>query len=166
VLEERVLFDLNSPRVKRSAEPVLRAIIKLQEQHPEWTKVRIEGHADVRGDAAFNQQLSERRATTVRQALISLGMKEELVVAEGYGATRLLTSETTEEAHAKNRRVEFVVLARVAESSAPLMQPTSVPLPAAAPVPAAQVPVAPPTAPPEPQAAPASSGSSGKEQKP
>jgi len=168
VLEERVLFDLNSPRVKRSAEPVLRAIIKLQEQHPEWTRVRIEGHADARGNAAFNQQLSERRATTVRQALVSLGMKEELIVAEGYGATRLLTSETSDEAHARNRRVEFAVIARVAESSAPLLTPGSSPAAAAPSVvaPPPGLPPAPPVAPSEPRAAPAQGQVSGKEQKP
>lgn len=123
VLEERVLFDTLSARIKKSAEPVLRAIINLQTQHPEWTKVRIEGHADVRGGAELNQQLSERRATSVREALIELGMKPELVVAEGYGATRLLTTETTEEAHRMNRRVEFVVIARHEDRSAPLLTP-------------------------------------------
>lgn len=125
VLEERVLFDVNSPRVKRSAEPVLRAIVKLQQQHPEWSKVRVEGHADARGDAVFNQQLSERRATNVREALIAFGMKPEVVVAEGFGSSRLLVQELSDEAHAKNRRVEFVVISRVPEASAPLMTPHS-----------------------------------------
>ena len=44
----------------------MRAIVKLQSQHPEWSKMRIEGHADIRGDGQYNQNLSERRATTVR----------------------------------------------------------------------------------------------------
>jgi OOP family OmpA-OmpF porin len=68
-------------------------------------KVRIEGHADIRGDAAFNQALSERRAANVRAALIKLGMNPEIVTAEGFGATRLLTTGTTEEDHRANRRV-------------------------------------------------------------
>lgn len=131
VLEEQVLFDMNSARVKRSAAPELRALVKLQAQHPEWTKMRVEGHADARGDEAFNQELSERRATNVRQALISFGMDPELLVADGYGAKRLLTSDTTPEAHAKNRRVEFVVIARVPQASAPLMSPASVRAPGA-----------------------------------
>ncbi|MET0342913.1 MAG: OmpA family protein [Polyangiales bacterium] len=132
VLEERVLFDTNSPRIKKTAEPVLRAIIKLQSQHPEWVKMRIEGHADVRGDAQFNQNLSERRATTVREALIALGMPPDLLVAEGFGATRLLTPETTDEAHQRNRRVEFVVIGRSDGDSAPLLvPPVQAPKPAA-----------------------------------
>jgi len=123
VLEERVLFDTRSARIKRSAEPVLRAIVKLHSQHPEWTKVRVEGHADVRGETEFNQELSERRAANVREALIEVGMKPELVVAEGFGASRPLTTEVSEEAHSKNRRVEFVVIARHDGSSAPLLAP-------------------------------------------
>ena len=172
VLEERVLFDLNSPRVKRGAEPVLRAIINLQQQHPEWTKMRIEGHADARGDANFNQQLSERRATNVRQALIALGMDPELLVAEGYGASRLLTTDPGEEAQRTNRRVEFVVIARVVESSAPLMSPEGISGAGtdAAAAPASDPGTAPASAPTpsatESQAAPAPSGATDKEQKP
>ncbi len=112
VLEERVLFDVMRARVKSSAMPVLEAIVALWKQHPEWTKVRIEGHADARGDAAFNLALSDRRAANVRAALIQLGFDDDTVSAEGFGASRLLTSGTTEEDHRTNRRVEFVVIAR------------------------------------------------------
>jgi outer membrane protein OmpA-like peptidoglycan-associated protein len=125
VLQERVLFDTNSARIKHTGEPVLRAIAKLFSQHPEWTKVRIEGHADVRGDASFNQQLSERRASNVREALIAMDVKPNAVVAQGFGATHLLSTETSDDANAMNRRVEFVVIGRVADSSAPLFSPAS-----------------------------------------
>jgi outer membrane protein OmpA-like peptidoglycan-associated protein len=134
VLEERVLFDVMRARVKSSAQPVLEAIVALWKQHPEWMKVRIEGHADVRGDANFNQKLSERRAANVRDSLIKLGFNPELVTAEGFGASRLLTTGTAEEDHRTNRRVEFVVMARYGDEGAPdLPPPTS-----AAPAPAAQ----------------------------
>jgi len=123
VLEERVLFDTNRPRVKKGAELVLRAIIKLQSQHPEWERMRVEGHADARGERDFNQQLSERRAINVREALIALGMPPARIVAEGFGATRLLTLETSDEAHQRNRRVEFVVIGRSEGTSAPLLPP-------------------------------------------
>jgi hypothetical protein len=109
--------------VKSSAAAVLQAIVRLWQQHPEWQRVRIEGHADVRGDPAFNQALSERRAANVRDALIKLGMSPEAVVAEGYGATRLLTTGTDEEDHRKNRRVEFAVIARYGDVGAPTAPP-------------------------------------------
>lgn len=133
VLEERVLFDINSARIKHSGMPILRAIVKLHTQHPEWARVRIEGHADARGDTEFNQQLSERRANAVREGLIELGLDPASMLAEGFGATRLRNADYTEEAHAQNRRVEFVVIARHAgPAAAPPQQsrPTGAPVPA------------------------------------
>ncbi len=127
VLEERVLFDVERARVKSSAAPVLAAIVELWKQHPEWKKVRIEGHADIRGDAAFNQALSERRAANVRAALIKLGLNPELATAEGFGASRLLNTGTTEEDHRANRRVEFVVIARHGDSGDPTPAPFAEP---------------------------------------
>jgi outer membrane protein OmpA-like peptidoglycan-associated protein len=136
VLEERVLFDVQRARVKSSAIPVLEAIVRLCRQHPEWRKVRVEGHADARGDAAQNQELSEHRAANVRAALIKLGMETELVTAEGYGSTRLLTRGTEEEDHRRNRRVEFAVIARyedgvppAAASEVPAAKPSEEPAP-------------------------------------
>ncbi len=126
VLEERVLFDVQRARVKSSAKPVLEAIVALWQQHPEWSKVRIEGHADVRGDAAFNLELSERRAANVRAALIHLGFPADMMVSEGFGASRLLTTGTSEDDHRTNRRVEFVVLART-QSGAAVEKPLPVP---------------------------------------
>ncbi|MCS6798466.1 MAG: OmpA family protein [Myxococcota bacterium] len=112
VLEERVLFDFERARVKSSARPVIEAIVTLIRQHPEWFRVRIEGHADARGDARYNLELSRRRAQNVVRALVEAGAAPELFVAEGYGASRLRDLGSSEEAHARNRRVEFVVIAR------------------------------------------------------
>jgi len=117
VLEETVLFDFERSRVKSSARPVLRAIVQLVMLHPEWTRVRIEGHTDSRGEAAFNQDLSERRAANVRTALVGLGVSAAIIESAGFGATRPRAADegqtlSEEEAYQRNRRVEFVVLAR------------------------------------------------------
>lgn len=112
VLEERVLFDFERARVKHRAWPVLDAIVELVRQHPEWVKVRVEGHADTRGDEEYNQSLSERRAQHVRQFLIEHGLPADMIEAVGYGSTRPRDLRDTEEAHQRNRRVEFVVVAR------------------------------------------------------
>ncbi|MBN1654058.1 MAG: OmpA family protein [Deltaproteobacteria bacterium] len=112
VLEERVLFDLSRARIKRAAKPILRAIKELQAQHPEWISLRIEGHADIQGDPEFNQELSERRAANVRDELVKLGIPEKMIDAVGYGSTRLRDKRLDEEGHQRNRRVEFVVMAR------------------------------------------------------
>ncbi len=112
ILDERVLFDFERARIKTKAKPVLQAIVTLQQQHPEWISVRVEGHADARGNAEFNQELSERRAENVRESLVELGIPAELINFVGYGATRLRDMRENEEAHQRNRRVEFVVVAR------------------------------------------------------
>ncbi len=112
VLEERVLFDFERARVKHGARPVLQAIVELWRQHPEWVSVRVEGHADSRGVPEYNQELSERRARQVRSALIELGMPGEMIESVGFGADRPRDAGESEEAHQRNRRVEFVVVQR------------------------------------------------------
>lgn len=112
VLEERVLFDLERARVKRAARPVLRAIVNLVAQHPEWVRIRIEGHADVRGEEEYNRALSQRRADRVKESLIELGLPPGPMESVGFGSSRPRDKRDVEEAHARNRRVEFVVVAR------------------------------------------------------
>ncbi len=117
VLEEAVLFDFERARVKSRARPVIRAIVELVRQHPEWSKMRIEGHADVRGNETYNQRLSERRARNVMRALVAEGLPAELLVYEGFGSRRPRTQGRTEHAHQLNRRVEFVVVEQRAPAS-------------------------------------------------
>jgi outer membrane protein OmpA-like peptidoglycan-associated protein len=112
VLEERVLFAFERARVMHEARPILRAIVKLKEQHPEWVSLRIEGHADARGDARYNQELSERRANHVMEELIKLGIPAAQIHAVGFGASRLRDKRDDEDAHQRNRRVEFVIEAQ------------------------------------------------------
>ncbi|MCB9632366.1 MAG: OmpA family protein [Sandaracinus sp.] len=112
VLEERVLFDFERARVKHAARPVLDAIVELVRQHPEWALMRVDGHADVRGDADFNRRLSERRARNVMRALTERGLAAERLEFRGFGSERPRDHRRTEEAHQRNRRVEFVIVAR------------------------------------------------------
>lgn len=112
VLEETVLFDFEKARVKSSARPIIDAIVKLWKQHKDdWTRVRIEGHADARGDQTFNTEISERRARQVEKALLEAGLPEGVMEVVGFGATKPRDRGTTEQAYQRNRRVEFVVIA-------------------------------------------------------
>jgi len=144
ILEERVLFDFERSRVKHDAGPVLDAIVELVHQHPEWTRLRIEGHADVRGPEEFNQSLSERRAHNVMLALVARGLDADRTRSVGFGSTHPRDPRMTEEAHQRNRRVEFVVLERhpvVVEPNGSAVPTTAPPSTAATPsTAAAQVP--------------------------
>ncbi len=114
VLEERVLFDRERSRVRRRAMPVLRAIVELSRQHPEWIELRVEGHSDARGSREYNQTLSAVRAQRVREALVALGISGEIITSVGHGERLPRSRAGTESAHQRNRRVEFVVVRRTA----------------------------------------------------
>lgn len=119
VLEERVLFDTDRARVRHAAHPILHAVLELVRQHPEWTLLRVEGHADVRGTDDRNLQLSTRRARAVMERLVQFGLASERIAYEGYGESRPVIEGETEEAHQLNRRVEIVVARRAAGGVAP-----------------------------------------------
>jgi peptidoglycan-associated lipoprotein len=69
------------------------------------------GHADVRGPMPYNEQLSQRRAESVRQYLSSKGMPAEIIDTEAYGETApVIPDASTEREHQLNRRVEFWIV--------------------------------------------------------
>jgi outer membrane protein OmpA-like peptidoglycan-associated protein len=109
VVPERVLFDLNSARVKHSGRDVIREFAKVLRDHPDWTHVTIEGHADVRGPEAYNATLSQSRADHVRDVLVRAGITPERIDAVGFGSTRPAVAGDDAGALQRNRRVEFVL---------------------------------------------------------
>ncbi len=112
VLDSRVIFRTESAGIRGRAMPVLRALYRLQQQHPEWTHVRIEGHTDYRGNEKFNQRLSELRAQNVVNALVELGVPSHILEAVGFGESRPLNLGGSESSLRVNRRVEFVVISK------------------------------------------------------
>lgn len=70
----------------------------------------VEGHADDRGTADYNIELSLRRAESIRAALIESGVEEGRLAAEGYGSNFPIASNDTSEGREQNRRVEIVIL--------------------------------------------------------
>jgi outer membrane protein OmpA-like peptidoglycan-associated protein len=78
--------------------------------NPDIKRMRIEGHTDNRGNADMNLDLSKRRAASVRQWLVDHGVESERLESEGYGLTRPIASNDTDEGRALNRRVEFKIL--------------------------------------------------------
>ena len=109
ILDERVLFDLGRARIHSKGRRVVRQIAALWQQHPEWRRMRVEGHSCDLGDAADNLELSRRRAEQVRRVLLRRGIAPELVDAVGVGQARPLDPGTSAAARQRNRRVEFVI---------------------------------------------------------
>jgi outer membrane protein OmpA-like peptidoglycan-associated protein len=103
-----VLFDTGSSTLKPATREKLAKISGIVLAHPGLT-LQIEGHTDSVGGDQMNQQLSERRADSVRDFLISQGVAGSSVSAQGFGKTRPVASNDTAEGRQKNRRVELVV---------------------------------------------------------
>ena len=71
--------------------------------------VRVDGHADSSGKAAYNQQLSERRAQSVTRALVGVGMQAQNIQSRGLGSTQPVADNRTSAGRTENRRVSIVV---------------------------------------------------------
>jgi len=100
-------FDTAKDRLKPDAEKVLAEIVKLMLNYPKL-KIEIQGHTDNVGSAQYNLGLSNKRANTVRDYLLLFGVENDRIVSNGYGLTKPITSNETEEGRALNRRVELV----------------------------------------------------------
>jgi outer membrane protein OmpA-like peptidoglycan-associated protein len=109
VLDERVLFDFNKAHVHARGREAIAQIAKTWRAHPEWASVVIEGHCDARGSDEYNQWLSELRAQRARAVLLRAGIAPDRVEAVGYGRSRPRDAGSSEAAHQRNRRVEFVI---------------------------------------------------------
>jgi outer membrane protein OmpA-like peptidoglycan-associated protein len=102
-----IYFDFNSDEIRKESEVVLAEIAGVLEAHPDWS-LRIEGHTDSIGGAASNQDLSVRRAESVRKALVErYGIAAPRLTPGGSGASRPLDRNDTPEGRARNRRVEL-----------------------------------------------------------
>lgn len=110
VLEERILFDTMRARVRRAGRPALGTVVELWSAHPNWSRLVIEGHADPRGLASYNQWLSEKRARRVRAELVRLGVPEGRIEIVGRGESRAESEGGDGAALAQDRRVEFVIV--------------------------------------------------------
>jgi len=104
---EQVKFKVGSADILRDSDPTLLAIATTLKDHPEITSIRVEGHTDNTGNAGANQTLSQRRAEAVVKWLTSFGLDKRRFQAKGFGTTRPVDSNTTEEGRQNNRRVEF-----------------------------------------------------------
>jgi outer membrane protein OmpA-like peptidoglycan-associated protein len=74
-------------------------------------KIEVSGHTDAMGKDSDNQQLSDDRARAVKEYVVTIGgVDAGRITARGYGETRPLATNDTDEGRAKNRRVEFTIL--------------------------------------------------------
>ncbi len=100
-------FDTGKATIKPDSENVLQQILTLLQQNA-GLKLRVEGHTDNQGNAAANQALSEKRAQAVVAWLTGKGISASRLTAKGFGASKPVADNGTDDGRAKNRRVELV----------------------------------------------------------
>jgi outer membrane protein OmpA-like peptidoglycan-associated protein/tetratricopeptide (TPR) repeat protein len=108
-------FDLGKATIKKTSEPQLQKVVDLLNQYP-TIKLDIRSHTDSRSSSESNQILSEKRAQSTKNWLVSKGIDENRLTAKGYGETRLVNKcadgvKCTEKQHMQNRRSEFIIVA-------------------------------------------------------
>jgi outer membrane protein OmpA-like peptidoglycan-associated protein len=117
-----VLFDFGKYTLKPAAREKLAKISGIVMAHP-GLNLQIEGYTDSVGSDQVNQQLSERRADTVRGYLIEQGVTGSSVTAQGFGKANPVASNDTAEGRSKNRRVQLVVSGEAIGKAAPGVSP-------------------------------------------
>ncbi|GMU68831.1 MAG: hypothetical protein AMXMBFR37_11630 [Steroidobacteraceae bacterium] len=110
LLSKRIIyFDFDRAEIKPGDTAIIAAHAAYLAAHPA-TRVRLEGHTDERGTREYNIGLGERRAQTVRRALLLQGVAETQVATVSYGEERPAAAGSDEIAWGQNRRVEIVYL--------------------------------------------------------
>lgn len=104
-----VSFDYDKAALTSAAKGLLKTNAEWLKTNPK-TKIQIEGHCDSRGTIEYNIALGEKRAITVEKYLSAIGVKKDRMSTISFGEERPLDAAETEEAWAKNRRANFVIV--------------------------------------------------------
>ena len=110
-MPEGILFDFDSAAIRASLQGDLRAMARNLNQYPN-TDVIVEGHTDNTGSAAYNQDLSTRRAQAVAGVLLEAGVAPARVRSIGRGEDDPVATNLTSEGRQQNRRVEVIIRPR------------------------------------------------------
>jgi OOP family OmpA-OmpF porin len=106
IIFRNINFDFNKANIKSESYPILDEVTEYLKANPN-VKMEVQGHTDSKGTAAYNLKLSDRRAAAVKTYLVGKGIAADRLETKGYGLTKPIAPNDTEENRARNRRVEF-----------------------------------------------------------
>lgn len=104
-----VFFDFDKSDLKSESFVELDKLVEILQKNPS-IKIEISGHTDDKGELDYNQKLSQQRAESVLQYLVKKGIDKTRLVAKGYGESKPIVPNDSEENKAKNRRTEVRIL--------------------------------------------------------
>lgn len=110
VINQSIQFESRAARILPESFYVLDAVVDILLRNPQVKQMRVEGHTDNVGGAAFNLNLSEDRAQSIMQYLIEKGVEPSRLTGEGFGLTKPIADNKTEAGRARNRRVQFEIV--------------------------------------------------------
>jgi OOP family OmpA-OmpF porin len=102
-----IVYETGKAIIKPESEPTLNALKDFMDQNKNFTRIRIEGHTDNVGKSPDNLKLSQDRAAAVVQWLSDHGVGKDRCLAVGFGDTKPIADNKTDDGKAQNRRTEF-----------------------------------------------------------
>jgi OmpA-OmpF porin, OOP family len=104
-----IFFETGSSTLKEESFAELNRVVEFMKNNP-TVKIELGGHTDNVGTDAINNKLSQDRVNSVQKYLTEKGVSADRMVAKGYGKTKPVASNDTDEGRQQNRRVEFIIL--------------------------------------------------------
>jgi outer membrane protein OmpA-like peptidoglycan-associated protein len=109
IILKNIFFDFDKATLRPESINELDRLVKLMNENP-TIKIELGSHTDSKGSDEYNMRLSEARSKSVVDYLISKGISPSRLVAKGYGESRPVDTNDTEEGRQNNRRTEFKIL--------------------------------------------------------
>ena len=109
-IREKIQFEHDKATILKESFGLLDEIVSVIKKNPQIKKLEIGGHASSDGDDKHNLKLSDDRAKAVAKYFTDHGVNKDTLAPKGYGETKPIGDNNTEEGREKNRRVEFIVL--------------------------------------------------------
>jgi len=111
-LGDKIQFETDSAVLLPESEKLLDEVAATIKDHPEFAKIEIDGHTDARASDSYNQKLSTQRAEAVRAYLIKQGIEGDRLTARGFGESKPIADNKSDDGMFQNRRVELKIVAR------------------------------------------------------
>lgn len=108
-IEGKIVFETDKADIRPGSEKVLKTLLSFLQEHPEVTRLRIEGHTDARSSEDHNLELSAKRSVAVCDWLVDHGVEHTRLIAVGFGEAKPLGPNDQEFGRSDNRRTEFHV---------------------------------------------------------
>jgi OOP family OmpA-OmpF porin len=108
-INEKIQFDFDKATIRPESHDLLNEIVSVIQKNTHIKKISIEGHTSSEGSDKYNKTLSDKRAASVRDYLVSHGVPAAALTSIGFGESKPIAENDSDAGKEKNRRVEFMI---------------------------------------------------------